>query len=40
MLELAGTFNLASQKVDDFAYKIILATFTLANSSRTISTHE
>ena len=33
-------FNLAALKVDDFACKIILAPFILANSSRTIPTHE
>jgi len=33
-------FNLAALKVDDFAFKIILVPFILANSSRTIPTHE
>jgi len=33
-------FNLAALKVDDFACKVILAPFILANSSRTIPTHE
>ena len=33
-------FNLAALKVDDFACKIILAPFILANWSRTIPTHE
>jgi len=31
-------FNLVARKVDDFACKIILAPFILANSSRTIPT--
>jgi len=40
MIDTVKPFNLADLKVDDFAWKIILAPVILANSSRTIPTHE
>jgi len=39
-LDTVKPFNVAALKVDDFECKIVLAPFILANSSRTIPTHE